>query len=173
MRTVVLAVLIFLGSAAQAREPRRLSCMTAVGTGFDMSRPSHTPFTWRIIGRYNFSGRLSAGIGTGVSFFEKPLIPLFADAKFNLCKPRKLTPFVDCCAGYGFAVFGDANGGVCINPAVGITCSVCARVKLFVSAGYELQRLERLKTYENALLRAEFAEQLSHNLLSLRIGIEF
>ncbi|MFR0772343.1 MAG: hypothetical protein ACLSH3_00380 [Alistipes finegoldii] len=46
-------------------------------------------------------------------------------------------------------------------------------VHLFFAAGYELQRLERLRKYEGRWFSAEFAEQLSHGTLLLKVGVLF
>lgn len=165
--------LVFLGIAVHAQEIRRISYATTIGTGFDMSKPSCMPFIWQVIGNYNFNERLSAGVGTGISLFEKPIVPLFADAKFLICKPRKFTPFIQCVVGYGIAVSKDANGGIYLNPAVGISCSVYKRMKMFVSVGYELQKLERLKKFDSEIVAVEFSEKLNHNLISLKIGVVY
>lgn len=173
MKNIILAILILYGSIVNAQEVRRISFTTFIGTGFDMSKPSYTPFIGQIMGNYNFNERFSVGVGTGVSLYEKPLIPVFADAKVNVCKPRKFTPFIKCCAGYGFAVSDDANGGIYINPAIGISCVLQKRMKLLAQMGCDMQKLERLKRYENDIVSAEFVEKLNHNIISLKVGIEF
>ena len=89
MRNIIILALIFLGTAVHAQEIRRISYATTIGTGFDMSKPSCTPFIWQVSGNYNFNERLSAGVGTGISLFEKPIVPLFADVKFLHLTNRK------------------------------------------------------------------------------------
>lgn len=173
MRTIIILALIFLGTAVHSQEIRRISYATTIGTGFYMSKPSCTPFVWQVIGNYNFNERLSAGVGTGISLFEKPIVPLFADVKFCIRKPRKFTPFIQCGAGYGIAVSKEANGGIYLNPAAGISYSIYKRMKLFVSVGYELQKLERLRKFDSEIVAVEFSEKLSHNLISVKVGIEF
>lgn len=93
--------------------------------------------------------------------------------RIYVCKPRRFTPFIKCGAGYGFAVSDDANGGIYINPAIGISCVVHKRMKLLVQMGYDIQKLERLKGYENDIISAGFVEKLNHNIISLKIGVEF
>ncbi len=173
MRTIIILVLIFLGTTIHAQEIRCISYATTIGTGFDMSKPSYTPFIWKVSGNYNFNERLSTGVGTGISLFEKPIVPLFADVKFRICKPKKYTPFIQCGVGYGIAVSKDANSGIYLNPAAGISYSIYKRMKLFVSVGYELQKLERLKKFDSEIATIEFSEKLSHNLISMKIGVEF
>lgn len=173
MRTIIILVLIFLGTTVHAQEIRCISYATTIGTGFDMSEPSCTPFIWQVIGNFHFNERLSTGVGTGISLFEKPIVPLFADVKFRICKPKKFTPFIQCGVGYGIAVSKDANGGIYLNPAAGISYSIYKRMKLFVSVGYELQKLERLKKFDSEIATIAFSEKLSHNLISMKIGVEF
>ncbi len=173
MRTIIILVLIFLGTTVHAQEIRCISYATTIGTGFDMSKPSCTPFIWQVIGNYSFNERLSTGVGTGISLFEKSIVPLFADVKFRICKPKKFTPFIQCSVGYGIAVSKDANGGVYLNPAAGISYSIYKRMKLSVSIGYELQKLDRLKKFDREIATIEFSEKLSHNLISMKIGVEF
>lgn len=173
MKNIILAILILCGSIVHAQEVKRISLTTIIGTGFDMNKPSYTPFLGQIIGNYNINEHFYVGIGSGVSLYEKPLIPVFADAKVYVCKPRKLIPFIKCSAGYGLAVSDDANGGIYINPAIGLSCVAYKRMRLLVQMGYEMQKLERLKRYENNMISAEFVEKLNHNIISLKVGVEF
>lgn len=173
MRNIILVILFLCGGIVHAQEVKHISLTATIGTGFNMSKPSYTPFIGQVIGNYNFNERYSVGIGTGVSRYEKVLIPLFADAKVHVCQPRAFTPFIRCSAGYGLAVSDDAKGGIYINPAIGLSYAVYKQVKLLVQIGYEMQKLVRLKKYEDAVSSIEFVEKLSHNSISLKIGIEF
>lgn len=100
-------------------------------------------------------------------------MPLFVDAKFLTIKPRKFTPYIECGVGYSFAPDKNANGGFYLNPSVGIEYSICESNKLFLALGYESQKLEQLKTQKQSLFTAEFAEKLSHNAISIKIGFIF
>ena len=142
------------------------------GVRRDGLRPD-PPVVWRVTGHYNVSRRFSVGAGTGVSCYEKTLVPLFADAKFLLMRRRSFTPYAGCAAGYAFAPRRDANGGLLLNPELGVQYALRCGVHLFFAAGYELQRLERLRKYEGRWFSAEFAEQLSHGTLLLKVGVLF
>ena len=168
-----LCVLPFLAAEVPAQELPRFSCSASVGTGFGLTRPSSVPVVWRVTGHYNVSRRFSVGAGTGVSCYEKTLVPLFADAKFLLMRRRSFTPYAGCAAGYAFAPRRDANGGLLLNPELGVQYALRCGVHLFFAAGYELQRLERLRKYEGRWFSAEFAEQLSHGTLLLKVGVLF
>jgi hypothetical protein len=138
-----------------------------------MSEPSYTPFSWQVLGYYHFGERLSAGIGSGLSFYEAILIPVFADAKFAVTRPRMFTPFVECAGGYAFAANKNANGGFYLNPSVGVQYALSGKMKLHLSAGYGLQKSERLKEHANDYFTAGFVEKLSHQSISIKVGILF
>jgi hypothetical protein len=144
-----------------------------IGTGISMNQPAYTPLTVQFLGHYPVSKRFSAGIGTGLSFYEQMLIPVFSDAKFAITSPRKFTPFVECGIGYAFAPTNKAHGGFFLHPSIGVQYALTAKIKLQFAAGYELQNLKRLKAYSNDYLTVEFAEKLAHQTISIRVGVLF
>lgn len=168
----ILAILL-IGMVVNAQEVKRFSFSTTLGTGIDMSEPSSTPFVWQAAGYYNVNNRFAIGVGTGLSVYEKLLIPLFADVKFLIIKPKKFTPFVECGVGYSFAPNKHANGGGFLSPSVGVQYTLSQEKKLFLALGYEVQKLERLKTYKDDYLTTEFSEKLNHNLISVKVGFIF
>jgi len=172
-KIILITVAVFALSNAKAQIAERLTFATNIGTGIAMNAPASTPFTWQVLGYYNFNKRFSAGIGTGLSCYEEILIPLFAEVRFNIIKPRKFTPYLACGGGYSFAPDKNTNGGFYLNPSLGLQYSIGGNNKFFLAAGYELQKLERLKEYESSYFKTAFKEQLSHNSLSLKIGFMF
>lgn len=52
-------------------------------------------------------------------------------------------------------------------------CAIHDKIKLLLGIGYEIQNLERLKKYESSEYTAEFLEKLSHNSISIKLGILF
>lgn len=171
----IFLLLLFSGTfwitQAQCRE--RIAFATAVGTGVPVDKPASTPFTWQVLGYYSISARWVAGIGSGVSLYEEALIPLFADAKFALSEGRKFTPYLECSAGYSFAPDPYANGGIYLNPSVGVHYSLGEKQKLFLAFGYEWQKLERLKRQERPLFTVEFTEKLNHHTVAVKVGYIF
>lgn len=155
------------------RENTHFSYVTTLGTGIAVSSPSKIPFNWQISGFYNIGQRFAIGAGTGVSVYEKILIPLFGDAKFRLTRPLRFTPYVECAAGYSFACDKNVVGGFYFFPSVGTEFSICPKMKLLVAAGYEKQKLERLKRYQDHYIVSEFQEKLNHGTISFRIGVVF
>ena len=160
-------------ATATARQKEHLTFATSVGTGIDMSKPATTPFSWQVLGYYTINKQFSAGIGTGISIYEKTLIPVFANVKFTITKLKKFTPYIECGVGYSFAPYKNANGGFYLNPSAGIQYSVYRNKRLFLALGYESQKIERVKTQEQPLFTAEFAEKLNYNVISIKIGFMF
>ena len=174
MKKIILHIIVSCTVVmATAQQTERFTFATSVGTGIDMNEPSATPFTWQALGYYAINKRFSVGIGTGLSIYEKALIPLFADAKFLIIKPRKFTPYIKCGVGYSFAPDKNAHGGFYLNPSAGVEYSIYKSKKLFLALGYESQKLEQLKTQKQSLFTAEFAEKLIHNAISIKIGFIF
>lgn len=172
-KTILMLIMGFIAISANAQSPKRFSLSTSIGTGISMSAPTSTPFIWQVLGNFEINNRLSAGIGSGISFYEKALIPLFADVKFAITQPQMFTPYLGCSVGYSFAPAKHTNGGFYLNPSVGVQYKIHSKMQLFFALGYELQKLERLKRYENSLLTTEFAEQLGHNSISVKLGITY
>lgn len=83
MKKIILLIIVSCTVVmATAQQTERFTFATSVGTGIDMNEPSATPFTWQALGYYAINKRFSVGIGTGLSIYEKALIPLFADAAY-------------------------------------------------------------------------------------------
>jgi len=55
------------------------------------------------LGYYNLTEKWSLGAGTGLSFYEKMLIPLYGDVRFQIGRERKFTSYLEFAAGYSFA----------------------------------------------------------------------
>ncbi len=158
---------------AQTTNENKISFATTVGTGLDMSKPSSTPFTWQVLGYYKLSGKWSVGAGTGLSFYEKMLIPVYGDLRFQIGRKRKFTPYAELGIGYSFATASNTNGGLFMNPSIGLQYPLKDKMKLQLAIGYELQKLERLKRHTDNYFYKEFAEKLSHNMISVKLGLCF
>lgn len=172
-KIILLIIASFTVAMATAQQTVHFAFATSVGTGIDMSEPAVTPFAWQVVGYYAVNKRFSIGIGAGLSIYEKALFPLFADAKFTITKPRKFTPYIECGVGYSFAPDKNANGGFYLHPSIGIQYAIREDKRLFFALGYELQKLERVKTQKQPLFTAEFNEKLSHNAISIKMGFMF
>ena len=170
---ILLLCIAFNSAKAQTNSESKISYATTVGTGISMSTPSSTPFTWQVLGYYNLTERWSIGAGTGLSFYEKMLIPVYGDVRFQIGRERKFTPYAEFAIGYSFAPSSDANGGFFMNPSIGIQYPLKNKMKLQLAIGYEAQELERLKKQTDSYFHKEFEEQLSHHSISFKIGLRF
>ncbi len=170
---VILLCITVISAKAQSIGENKISFATAIGTGLSIGKPSFTPFTWQVLGYYNLTDRWSVGAGTGLSFYEKMLIPVYGDVKFQIGRERKFTPYIEFAAGYSFASSGNANGGFFMNPSIGVQYPMKNKMKLQLAAGYELQKLERLKMQTDSYFHKEFTEKLSHNMISIKLGLSF
>lgn len=176
MKRLIFIILLCIAVSsvkAQKNGECKISFATTIGTGLSMSEPSYTPFTWQFLGYYNLTERWSVGAGTGLSFYEKMLIPVYGDIRFQIGRERKFTPYAEYAAGYSFALSGNANGGFFMNPSIGIQYPLKTKMKLQLAVGYELQELKRLKKHTDNYFIKEFEEQLSHHSISFKIGLRF
>lgn len=172
-KTLLLTLFVLFTTSIWAQTENHFTYSTTFGIGIPLDKPSPTPFTWQVSGYYQLAKHIAVGAGTGISFYEKTLVPIFADTKFLLTAPREFVPYLQCSAGYAFAPAKDANGGFFFNPSVGIEYTVRGRIKLLLGIGYEIQKLERLKEFKNDYYAAELKEKLNHNSISIRLGIAF
>ncbi len=152
---------------------KHFSYSTCIGTGIAMSEPSCTPFIWQIKAHYHLNQRFAIGAGSGVSIYEKALIPLYTSIQFFLSKPRLLVPYLECEIGGAFAPDKEANGGFYLSPSLGLTYRIASKVKMNLSLGYELQKLERLKRHTDKHFYTEFKEELSHHSLAIKLGLTY
>ena len=157
---------------ASAREAGKITFSTEIGKNIGLSVPAAEAFAFQITGFYNFTGRFAAGIGTGGIFYEKGLVPVVGCVRYRLVRPRKFTPFVRCDGGYGFWLGKDGNGGVLVNPSLGVSWKMNKRAALFVAAGYGMQKRERLRSFDAASFRSQFVEELNHRQITIKIGVE-
>ncbi len=176
MKRIIFSILLCLAvltARAQNNSENKIAVATTIGTALSVTRPSHTPFTWQLLGYYKLTNRWSVGAGTGLSLYEKLLIPVYGDVRFQIGRERKFTPYAELAAGYSFAPSGNANGGLFANPSFGIQYPLKNKMKLQLALGYELQKLERLKKHTDNYLQKEFEEHLSHHSISIKLGLKF
>ena len=152
---------------------QRFSIATTIGTEITLSNPASTPFHAQITGYWNLTPRFQIGAATGISCYEKALIPLLGSMRLKLTRERRFTPYLECGAGYAFATSCNANGGMTIAPSAGVQYALKGRLRLLLTIGYRTQRLERLKTHSDAYFTTAFHEKLRHSGISITTGILF
>ena len=170
---VMLLSFIVIHLYAQEDKKERISFASTLGTGVSLNTPSSTPVTWQVLGYYHLTQRWALGVGTGLSFYEKALIPLYGDVRFQIGRQRKFTPYAEFAIGGSFALAKEANGGFFMNPSIGVQYPLKNKMRLQLAVGYEWQELKRLKKQTDTYFVKEFVETLNHNAISIRAGIEF
>lgn len=170
---LLLSITVVGVKAQNSYGERKISFATTIGTEFPMNTPATTPFTWQMLGYYNLTDRWAVGVGTGLSFYEKMLIPLYGNIKFQIGRERKFTPYLECAIGYSFAPASDANGGGFLNPSIGVQYPLKNKMKLQLALGYTGQEFERRKKQADSYFQKEFAEKLCYNSISFRVGLCF
>lgn len=159
-------------AAARGSVAEKISFATTLGTGFATDGRTR-PFAWRVMAHYNPVGRWSAGVGTGVSVYERTLVPIFVDVRYRIGRERLFTPFVEAVGGYSFALSAGARGGPMVNPSVGVRRRVGDGIGLTLSAGWEMQRFGRLLSRTDRYFHKEFAERLTRGALCVSFGVAF
>lgn len=127
---------------------------------------------------YKIANRVSLGIGTGADFLGYPIIPLFADLRYDI-GTKNVTPVGIIQAGYTFALDGkvtepfkiDYQGGYTINAMVGIKMKFTNNGSLILSLGYNW--LKQFSYYYNPNLNTDISRIDLINRIALRIGFEF
>lgn len=169
----VCLLLAFLSVMGYSQNSTRINVAITGGSGIDLGKTPYTPVTGSVCVLTNVFHRFDAGIGLGISSYERVLLPIFADIKFRIIKPHLFTPYLECAAGYALALENNASGGFYVNPLFGVEFAFRNDIKIFLNAGYEYQSLTRLKKNENEFFKSEFIEQLNHHIIAIKIGLLF
>lgn len=151
----------------------RLNYDLLFGCGITANTPSSIPFLVQAKTAYSLSRRISVGAGIGISAYEKVLFPLFGSVRINLSRPHRLIPYVEGNFGYSLPLSAHTNGGLYLSPSIGTALAFSRKFRLLFSIGYELQKLERLKTQSDAHFATAFREQLRHHTFTFRAGLRF
>lgn len=172
-KLIIILGAIFTVITVQGQTEKQFTYTSTIGTGIPMSKPASIPFTWQLLGHYNINNRFSVGAGTGLSVYEKVLIPVFADAKFLITQPHLFTPYLECGIGYAFAPNKNAKGGFYLNSTVGVQYALKNKMKVLLAIGYESQYMEQLKKYSSEYIESEFNEKLTHHSIFIKIGFSY
>ena len=138
-----------------------------------MSQPSCTPFIGQVIAHYHINQRFTVGAGSGLSVYEKALIPLYANAQFFITQPRKLTPYLNVISAAHSLPPKKQTADFISRRPWGIQLRLTQKLKMNVALGYEIQKLERLKKQTDPYFRTEFKEELSHHSLTVKVGLTY
>ena len=119
---------------------------------------------------------LYLGLGVAYDYYVTAgsMLPLFADVRITF-HDKRFTPFLYGDAGYSFAVAsnnGDQlQGGLFLNPGVGLKSYISKRSALLISIGARVQGLQY--HVANAPISVPNEQSTYYTMLVLRAGIRF
>ncbi len=139
---------------------------------------------------YRFPFRLSAGIGTGVEWFNGAKLPVFANVHYKIL-PGSLSPFVYGQAGYAFSIDNNQNdyyyyysqnqdnhGGFLAGIGAGLSKDISANTAITFSIGYRYLQTKITSEYNpyydgnpNHIIKSDRTEKF--NRIALSVGIKF
>ena len=182
MKYVWLAILLIssplaVTAQAQAVDENASGFYNRTGTDLLIGNSSSTARFYTING-YRFNHQVSAGLGIGYVPYNDPvgLIPIFADLNY-IFSDGDASPFLFLRMGYGISTqaddvahFEEYEGGIMINPGLGVQFSTSKSWKWYFNAGYNRDRsAHSYETWGNRTVN----NRHSYRRINLGIGVMF
>ncbi|CAN5118459.1 hypothetical protein BH23BAC3_BH23BAC3_35170 [soil metagenome] len=182
MRYVLLSILLIsfpLAASAQAQTVNEdaTGFYNRTGTDLLLGSSSSTARFYTING-YRFNQQVSAGLGVGYVPYNDPigLISIFADLNY-IFSDRDVSPFLFLRMGYGLSTHADEDvhieeheGGIMINPGLGLQFSTSKSWSWYFNAGYNRDRsAHSYETWGNRTVNNRY----SYRRVNLGIGVMF
>jgi hypothetical protein len=154
------------------------------GESNDVDRPIPS---LTFVNGWQFNKRLFNGLGIGYEHYNWGVIPIFVQSHYMLGS-EKLQPFGSFKIGYSFPAekpqesdyynpITKYNGGIMLNPEVGIKISTGRSSSLLISLGYHFQQLSKnenpVSPWSYMLYDYERVIHTDINRVSFRIGFIF
>lgn len=136
----------------------------------------------QMVNGYRFHRLLYAGVGVGLSFFQRGYsLPVFGELRGDILH-AEVTPHYYVNAGYSFPLYNgetiyweEANakvkGGVLVDAGVGVKIHTTGAVAWLLTAGYRMQRSEN--EYTDPWSETRITETYTHRRLSVQLGMLF
>lgn len=156
-------------------------------TGFSLiPGNSGTAVSLRMVNGYQFTSRLSAGVGLGFTSYGDPLdlIPVFLQLKYKFLEANT-TPYFSLSSGFSFSVYDEGgdddpnqnnnpieehDGGFMLTPAVGVHFATSGSVAWYLQAGFNLDNAEyEQEQFGGATMVTEFA----YRRILFSVGLSF
>ncbi len=108
-----------------------------------------------LVSSYKFCQWGSAGVGSGVEFFEYQVLPVFGEFRYKILK-GDFSPYLFGRFGYSFPLsktqgndytHTEYNGGIMTAAGGGIQKSISEHSSLIFAVGYRYQKLRTVTTY--------------------------
>lgn len=169
--TLFIAILTLFSSKAE--EYKDLSYSLGVEYGWDFNVPSYNPIGVKIAGLYNFNRHWGVGAETGITKYEKVILPVAAYGSYHFTQKKKFIPFIDVSIGYGISLAKESRGGFLMSVSMGTEYKLSDKINLLLGLGYQTQSLSRILKHSDEFALIEFREHLTHNTIGIKIGVVF
>lgn len=137
---------------------------------------TRSSFTASSFNGYRFARGLAVGATVGVDWYARnAVVPLSLGLRGDLARSRA-SPFYALDAGYAVASLAkgddvDFDGGLHLNPALGLRFTLNGGAALTWSIGYKYQRARTILENPNGFSRTE--NVYNYNRLALKVGMSF
>lgn len=137
---------------------------------------TRSSFTANSFNGYRFSGGLSVGATVGVDWYARnAVVPLSLGLRGDMARSR-VSPFYALDAGYAVVSLAKGNdvdfdGGLHLNPALGLRFALNDGAALTWSVGYKYLRARTV--FENATALSRTENVYNYNRLALKVGMSF
>ncbi|NEU07363.1 hypothetical protein GZH53_03465 [Flavihumibacter sp. R14] len=143
--TLITLLLVTLAAKGQ-----RMPYTNQTDAGVLIGTPSATSFSAQTFNGVTIrKWNLDAGITTGIDLYNQVIIlPLSAGFKWNPFRAHTVSPVISLNGGYGFTWLQRRKddvkyeGGVIINPSIGLRIKTKSRSKINVALGFRQQKAE-------------------------------
>lgn len=136
---------------------------------------TRSSFTASSFNGYRFARGLAVGATVGVDWYARnAVVPLSLGLRGDMARSR-VSPFYALDAGYAVASLAkgddvDFDGGLHLNPALGLRFALNGGAALTWSIGYKYQRVTKFTESTGTL---SIVNQYSYNRLALKVGMSF
>lgn len=169
---------VIVAASSMSVSAKKWRVITDVGLGYTMVNHKGKFTGWGVEDGFCFQPLISAGyqsnklfIGGGLglnhTFTEcgATSIPLFSHIRYDFFKnnPKTFSPFISCRVGYCSAAGDYSDGGLFINPSVGLRKGISSTVGINLSIAYSLCG----KGYVSGI------EKTNISVIHINIGIDF
>ena len=121
------------------------------------------------INGYQFNPNFNLGFGVGVDKYKNAtFLPLFLDFRINFLKSN-VTPYFGAAGGYSIGFSGN-QGGLLLNPSLGIKFFLNPKIAFNFSFGYRYQENTFKYLFDSYYI---LKVKESVNLINLKVGITF
>ncbi|MCH5306002.1 MAG: hypothetical protein J1E79_05920 [Rikenella sp.] len=151
-------------------KPKGYGGLVEAGYGIGVSGYG-SKFEFDVVNGYQFSPYFYMGFGVGVNVWTNGSglvsLPLFAHFRTNFMN-KPVSPFFALSAGYNLSVTSGIDGGIMIEPTLGVTFRTSNRTAVIFGIGYSGQQYK-----EEYFYYGSYTEKYWTSAIRLKLGFTF